>query len=528
MRRNILIFFSIFLCCCIHANAQQPFIKMVSVDTDSQKITISWQYTNGIDSSTLFTIYKCTNNCNSENYFTDVDKVIQSEFMWQDITADQSIPNYYSIGWTYSGKSPPQCNMVLNTASAEDGCNNAVQLIWNPYINMQDSLDHYKIFYRNTEKDTAFVLLDSVKGTHITGLYFNPANKLHYTARFLANDTFYEFLIQAVNKTNTLFPVSNIVVYKTKSVADTLVSIIIDRVSVIDDTYIQIDVSTNTFQDPFNKLLLMRAKPTKDPVTPDLLSFNAIDSAAHTPINQYRFKDENANPFSGLYYYMAIAENKCKANDTSNILTNIHLTGGRMEKYKDTILFQQRGFNEFTPPESYEVFRIVNVAKNITNDLTIKSCISDLTKRSCSYYVDVSPYLDDGTNLKYRIESGNGSYSNTYSIGHEPVIVFPNAFYPQSTHLENKTYYPIIKFPSEKDYMFLIYNRLGQEIYRSLSPPIYVEPPIHEGNWDPGNRWDGTFQGRDCPAGIYAYKISFSYNDGADKYAESGTFMLVR
>ena len=514
MQRNFFTFLSIFLFAVILAKAQQsePVIEMVSVDTATQKITITWQYLNGIDTITIF---KCTDNCNSEENITDVDKVIQSELMWQDITADQSIPNYYCIGWKKSGKSPPHCSMVLKATPSEDGCNNAVLLTWNPYINMPDSIDYYKILYRKANIDTAFMLLDTLKGTHIAGFYFNPANKLRYHARFLESNTIYEFLIQAVNKTNTLFPFSNIAIYTTKSVADTLVPVTIDKISVIDDSYIQIDVITNNFQDPFEKLYLLRDKPNEKPLTPDLLSFHVIDSAAYDLNNQYRFTDFDAKPSAGLYYYLAIAENKCKANDTSNILTNIYLHGRRVEKYNDSIFFSQWGFNAFTPAEPYELFRIVNDKPyTITNDLTLKNC---------NYYVDVFPFMDDGTMPKYQIRSSNDCFSNTLSIGHEPVISFPNAFYPQSTRKENKTFYPIIKFPSEDNYLFLIYNRWGQEVYRATLPP-----PVYDDFENPVGRWDGTFKGKDCPAGIYAFRISFSYNEGSGKYSESGSFMLVR
>ena len=530
MNRYFFTFFSVFLCSCFHVNAQQPqpLIDMVSVDTSLQKITISWHFTDGIDSATLFTIYKCTENCNSQNYFNDVDRVIQSEFMWQDTAADLSIPNYYCIGWVNSGKSPPHCNMALEATPSEDGCNNAVLLTWNPYINMPDSLDHYKIFYRKQESDTAFLLLDSVTGTQITGFYFNPANKLRYTARSLANTTTYDFLIQAVNKTNTdtLRPFSNIATYTTKYEVDTLVPVSIDRVTVEDDSYLKIDVSTDPYTAPFQYLFLLRDKPRNVPLTPDLLSFSVIDtidSSGYTTLNQYSFEDKEADPFSGLYYYWVVAEHKCKASDTSNILTNIYLTGGRVEKYKDTMSFVQRGFNLFTPQEPYKLFRVVSKdSYPITSELTIKNCISDLTTKSCNYSVDVLPFMDEGNNPKYRIESGNGSYSNTFTIWHEPVITFPNAFYPESTYIENKTFYPIIKFPSEKSYLFIIYNRWGEEVFRATQPP-----PIYNDYENPTGRWDGTFKGKDCPVGIYAFKLSF-YIEGIGNYTESGTFMLIR
>jgi len=519
MNRNFFTFFSVFLCFYIHVNAQQidPYIEMVTVDSVSREITILWKFTNGVDS---ITIYKCTNGCTVENNFTRVDKVIQSDLMWQDKAGNQAIPNYYCIGWEYSGKSPPHSNMVLEATPSEDGCNNAVLLSWNPYINMSDSLDHYKIFYQEQDKDTAFVLLDSIKGKHITGLYFDPANKIRFNKRLAGNAT-YRFFIQAVNKTNSILPISNIVEYTTQNEVDTLVPITIEKVTVKEDTYIQIDVITDPFSTPFNYLYLLRDKPKSEPLTPEELSFSVIDridSNGYVPFNQYRFEDKSADPFSGLYYYMVVAEHKCKASDTSNILTNIYLHGRRVEKYKDSIFFAQRGFNEFNPQEPYTLVRIVSEkpyeqTKPITENLTI---------RNCNYYVDVLDFKKEGVTPKYRIESNDYCFSNTLTIGHEPVIEFPNAFYPQSRDVENMTFYPIINFPSDDNYLFLIYNRWGQEVYRTTQPPIYEEYKNNQG------RWDGTFNGKDSPAGIYGFKISFSYNEGTERYTESGSFMLVR
>jgi hypothetical protein len=130
--------------------------------------------------------------------------------------------------------------------------------------------------------------------------------------------------------------------------------------------------------------------------------------------------------------------------------------------------------------------------------------------------------MDDGIVIQYQIKSINDDYSNTLIIEHDPVILFANAFYPHSINIENRTFYPIIKFPSDNNYLFIIYNRWGEEVYRSTHSPIYGEYSNTQG------RWDGTFRGKECPAGIYAFKLSFSYNKSTGKYSESGSFMLIR
>ena len=137
-----------------------------------------------------------------------------------------------------------------------------------------------------------------------------------------------------------------------------------------------------------------------------------------------------------------------------------------------------------------------------------------------TYYIDVLDFMEGGVMI-YKIISETGCTSNTQSIHHEPVLHFPTAFNPGDLNVENTTFHPIFKFLPDKDnYLFVIYNRLGQELFRTEQLPDcanYTEC-----------RWDGTFQGKECPPGIYAFKISYTYNEGAGRYSNSGSFMLVR
>ena len=430
---------------------------------------------------------------------------------WIDYDASPASLNNYSIGWTFSGKSAPLNNMVLEANVSIDGCLNSALLSWNPYINMPDSLGYYNIFYR-TNRDTAFIFLDSIKGEHITGFYFNPANKIHYNAKFLENNIIYEFVIQAINKTETEFSFSNIVKFETGFEDINPVFMEITCVSVIEDRFIQIDVNTDTFINPFKKLYLLRDESVR-PLEPKAsFQFHIIDSLDYLLSNQYRFIDEQVTPQSRLYYYMAIADNSCRSNDSSNIQTNIYLYGDRAEKFLDTIRFIQAGFPEIKE-NSYELYRLVN---------EIEILIAGGLFRNTSYSIDVIPFIDDGAVVKYKVRSEKGCYSNSLTIAHEPIVDFPNAFYTKSINIENQTFYPILRFPSEDNYLFIIYNRWGQELYRAALPPVYGDYLNKQG------RWDGTFQGKECPAGVYAYKLSYHYNEGAKKYSHAGTFMLVR
>jgi hypothetical protein len=521
MYRSYLLLLLVFLCTHFVTNAQtkEPELKAVSVDTMSQLITLTWEPEPGVEGVTIF---KCTANCDVENYYNVVDVVSMSQLEWKDRNANSSSApqNYYCIGWldsegqVISGKSAPKNNMVLKASSSVSGCLNVITLSWNPYYvnfpwyqgsnNRMDTLDYY-ILYRKTDIDTSFILLDSV-------MRHDPSIEIRYETTYLQNDTWYDFLIQAISRTDTVRPFSNIVVYQTGLEIDTPVTVEITCVSVIENKYIEIDVVTDDFPEPFQKLYLLRAHPGKEVWIKDLLSFEIIDSLEYNPTNEYRFTDENINTRVGLYYYMAVADNKCKLNDTSNVLTNIYLYGRRMEKYIDSIRFLHVSipFNS----EWYDLLRVVYDRKVLLT--------GGLTVTNNSHYIDVRSFMDDGAEIKYQVRSISDCYSNTLTIEHEPYVRFPSAFYPQSINTENRTFYPILQFPSEDDYLFIIYNRWGQEVYRATVPPVY-------GDYNnPQGRWDGTFQGRDCPPGIYAFKISYSFNEKSGKYSDTGSVMLIR
>jgi hypothetical protein len=426
---------------------------------------------------------------------------------------------FYSIAWGESGKSAPLNNMVLKADSIKAGCRNSVMLKWNPYIyylecewsgsnikGKMDTLDYY-IHYRKKGLEASFSILDSIKGSYFPSIH--PNDTVRYEAKYL-KDIEYDFMIEAINRFNSTSSYSNIVSFTPRYEIDTAVTIELVTVSVIEDKNIQIDVITDNFPAPFQKLYLLRDKTESTPTS----SFNIIDSADYKANNQYSFLDEGVDPKSGLYYYQAVAENKCKLNDTSNILTNIYLTGRRVEKYTDSVYFYREGMPYINRLENYELLRLENGKENsITHSM-------NLTYNS--YYVDVEKFLDGTAQVVYQMKSNNEELSNTISIEHEPRITFPNAFYPSSDNIQNKTFYPIITFPSEENYLFVIYNRGGQEVYKSTLPPV-------SGDYtNPQGRWDGTFQGQNCPPGMYGFKITYTYNENSKRYSDSGSFMLVR
>jgi len=93
----------------------------------------------------------------------------------------------------------------------------------------------------------------------------------------------------------------------------------------------------------------------------------------------------------------------------------------------------------------------------------------------------------------------------------EAVIFFPNAFTPNADGL-NDEFRPVV----EGVYRFriYIYNKWGQLVFSS-------------GNVSEG--WDGTFEGKPCPAGVYSYTSTYGLSlRENDNQVTRGTLTLLR
>lgn len=88
-------------------------------------------------------------------------------------------------------------------------------------------------------------------------------------------------------------------------------------------------------------------------------------------------------------------------------------------------------------------------------------------------------------------------------------IFNPNAFSPNGDGI-NESFQ--LKGEGVKDYLLLIFDRWGREIFQSTS--------IH-------HSWDGTFKGQSVQEGVYVWKLEAGFNSGA-RVERGGTVTLIR
>ena len=109
------------------------------------------------------------------------------------------------------------------------------------------------------------------------------------------------------------------------------------------------------------------------------------------------------------------------------------------------------------------------------------------------------------------------SMSNiTCTVG-ESLVHVPNAFTPNGNNL-NETFKPVAHFVKDwndntfRDYTFNIYNRWGQLVFQTS-------------NLDEG--WDGTYMGKEAPAGVYMYMLNIMGVEGT-LHRKQGEVLLYR
>ena len=89
-------------------------------------------------------------------------------------------------------------------------------------------------------------------------------------------------------------------------------------------------------------------------------------------------------------------------------------------------------------------------------------------------------------------------------------IFFPNAFTPNN-NLQNDLFGPAGNLSTIKDYTLLIYNRLGQLVFKST---------------DPFNRWNGKMQDKSMLPGTYVWIARYS-NKGVKNILQKGTVTVI-
>lgn len=219
--------------------------------------------------------------------------------------------------------------------------------------------------------------------------------------------------------------------------------------------------------------------------------------------NTITYTETNINTDRTSFDYRIKAKDLCGNDIYSDIHTSILLTGEKLDLYEVMINWSRyQGWEDGV--RTYEVHR--------SNDFETAYTLSkDKGSDTTDGYTDGF----DNFNQRYRIRAhengGNSdtSWSNEVSFDFDPVIWVPNAFTPNDDGINTK--FKIV-YGSIKNFEITIYDRWGEKLF-------YTD--------DITNNWDGTFNGRNCPDGVYIYMLRYS---GASNISKSimGNITLLR
>lgn len=104
------------------------------------------------------------------------------------------------------------------------------------------------------------------------------------------------------------------------------------------------------------------------------------------------------------------------------------------------------------------------------------------------------------------------SISKIVSVIGELTLYVPNAFTPNGDGI-NDVFIPIVSGERENSYRFSIYNRWGEEIFRSENLTV---------------GWNGSHAGMKSPSGIYTWRIYAKSEFGVESVVISGLVTLLR
>ncbi|MCS6982046.1 MAG: gliding motility-associated C-terminal domain-containing protein [Flavobacteriales bacterium] len=220
--------------------------------------------------------------------------------------------------------------------------------------------------------------------------------------------------------------------------------------------------------------------------------------------------------FESYLYRLVLIDNCNQPSGQSNIARTILLRGQQAGQFANSLFWNDyEGWPQ--GPESYTLERLV------PGIFTSQALVGQFPSNPGFVQEDVYSLLPEEALFEqcYRVLAreavGNplffkdSSYSNIICIPHEPTFFVPNAINPSGGI--NTIFQPEgLWSHMVESYHLMIFNRWGELLFETR---------------DINNGWDGTYQGKPCPVGVYVYKMELRFR-GQEEQVRFGTVTIVR
>ncbi len=390
-----------------------------------------------------------------------------------------------SEGTPLDGTTGPHTSILLDYTI--DACAGGINLSWNAYENWAGGVSTYEIWME--QNGAAAQLLGTTSNTSFSYTGANDGDNLVFWIEAQEANANNSARTNQVSFTASLNrPISFL----------QLTKVTVDNAG----TAVEVEWRWDTDMD-FGQAWLQRS--TDGQSWENRLAINAQNSVNNG------FLDTEVDVNANRYYYRVLVEDQCGQQTNSNYGSTILLTGEAQESYNNAITWTPLDF-EFAQITFYDVYKVISGLDNRLVRLDSNTAYLDKVNinieeeaNSC-YYVEAEARLvfPDGT------QRFLFSRSNSICLEQQAVLWFPNAFSPEGV---NSSFRPKVAFGQTlQSYNLQIFDRYGGQIFNTQ---------------DIDAAWDGWYQGKRLPQGIYPFLAQYTLADGSSNTVR-GTIMLIR
>lgn len=464
-------------------------LDSVSVDPLTGNVVITWEPDTAADTQG-YVIYEF--NGASYDSIGAVTGINSLNFIYSAVFSNaESSSEIFSVAAYDSCRnlSPLAPNHKTIFLEAElSKCEGAAQLQWSPYTNMTGGVSRYEIWYR--ENGGAWVVDGSTQP---------PLT--NYDLMLQTPGANYEVLIHAVGNAGKTSS-SNVVAV----LADIFVepAFLYIRYASVNGSSVEIRCHADPAADT-KFYHFYRSNSTSG-------SFNLIGSVPFNPSGDISFNDLNAQADEASRYYKVSASDSCGTEFmSSNIAATVFLQATGGSDYISRLSWNPyQGWEN--PVSGYRILRANNgvisndeVGVTSADTLELTEDVSQLATLDGNFCYVVVAYETPTNSFGF----ADSAYSNVSCAPQEPVAYVPNAFTPTGF---NPVFKPVLRFDDPSGYRLQVYNRWGQLVFENTNPIF---------------GWDGTYSGKEAPAGTYLFFLTAKGLNGSE-ITKRGVVNLIR